>query len=577
MTILIANIGTSDLAIQIPIDGESYYLPIDFLADEPNLEKQKSKLTPLRRKVWDDQRKYIEEHLYKELGFDVGIKQSSRKITEIMLRNYQENPRYWHPRLKPVRIGGAIQKAISLGVKKACIFVTDQQTKDNPNGHDKDTINLYSILEKWLQEEGWEFSLEWQIIPADIPGNDQDLLLDYYYKTVNEVTNTQKLNRNYLEDEIILISTKGGTNQMKVALQVQTMASSFKNPIFLNPDLSIDRILDGQVSDCKLVSYWRYRRSQKYQTVRQLLSRWDFDGAIGILEDWLETLESLISIEIEAQSISDNKRNIGLAIEVLKIAIACFNLDITEARRLFLSGKQLDLISEILDNYDQGLNLCAQCRIYWRLNQIANFLSRLSSFCEETIEKLIKEFSDPKYFAKSKPGNWSLDRAKMEDELCNYLASKKSFDSKDFKDWNSSKTGCFRRRTNRFVKRDFLDALIKFRGTAKEILLWQDMLVSLAKLDYWIGKRNALIHGAKGISKESMFDLLEEERTEGSPDALAACDRDQILAEVTKISRKTAELLNLPESPFVGLDTRYYIYSDVQEWVINKLMTDGLL
>jgi len=46
MTILIANIGTSDLSIQLNIDGQKYYLPIEFLLFEPNLKQQVASLPP---------------------------------------------------------------------------------------------------------------------------------------------------------------------------------------------------------------------------------------------------------------------------------------------------------------------------------------------------------------------------------------------------------------------------------------------------------------------------------------------------------------------------------------------------
>lgn len=53
MAILIANIGTSDLAIHIQINGNNYYLPIDYLPTEANLKKEIDKLNPELKEVWE--------------------------------------------------------------------------------------------------------------------------------------------------------------------------------------------------------------------------------------------------------------------------------------------------------------------------------------------------------------------------------------------------------------------------------------------------------------------------------------------------------------------------------------------
>ncbi|NEO75658.1 hypothetical protein [Moorena sp. SIO4G3] len=579
MAILIANIGTSDLAIQLPIVGENYYLPIDFLPDEPNLKEQQAALTPERSIIWKDQRKYIEgEHLYQELGFEVGVKQTSRKLTEVLFNQYQANPDYWHPRLMPVRIGGAIKKAISLGAKKAYIFVTDQQSDNQPEGHQKDTIYLFDILDKWLKEEGWEFSLEWKIIPADIPGNDQDRMLGYYYQALNEISKAEGIDQTSSEEELVLISTKGGTNQMKMALQIQTMAASFKNPIFLSPDLSIDGILDGKLSDCNLFSYWRYRRSQKYQTVKKLLNRWDFDGGIQILKDWVETLDYLITQGIEVQTVSDNKSDIELVIKAMEIGLYCFNLDISGAQKLIKRKEKdnLGVVAEIKDKYYKWLNLYTQCRIYWELNLIANFLSRMTSFCEETLHKLMGELGK-KYFDQNKPNNWVLNRDIVDEKIVDYLVSKETFNNEELKCWKDKQKG-YRdyKLKNRFRKRNFVDALIQFRENSKEIELWQTILQSFKKLDYWVEKRNYMIHSAKGVSKARMSEILDKDREAGSENALVACDSNQILEEIMTINRLTCQLLNKPETSFVDLNGRYYIYSDVKDFVIKKLMTDCL-
>lgn len=328
MAILLTNIGTSDLTIQIQINGNNYYLPIDYLPTEANIKKEIDKLNPELKEVWEKQRHYIKTKLYEELGFPIGVKQASRKLTEVLLEKYIENPPYWHPRLKPIRIWGAIQKSISLQANKAYIFVTDQLSTEMPNGHEKDTIHLYSILEKWLELENKNFNLEKKLIPSDVIGNEIELMLGYYYKALNQINITEGLNQVRSENEFVLISIKGSTPSMQTALQLQAIDSNFKNIVFLDPELSLQRILNGESSDCKLTLYWRHMRSQKYQTVRQLLNRWDFDGAIQVLVDWQKTLKSLPEGIVEQQDISNSEKVIKSVIKAFDITLCYLNLDI---------------------------------------------------------------------------------------------------------------------------------------------------------------------------------------------------------------------------------------------------------
>ncbi|TPX29165.1 hypothetical protein [Cylindrospermopsis raciborskii] len=153
------------------------------------------------------------------------------------------------------------------------------------------------------------------------------------------------------EKELMLISVKGGTNQMKTALQLQGISvSAFKRLLFINPLLSIPSVFAGQPSSCELESYWRYMRTHKYQTIRLLLERWDFDGAIQILTDWQEYLSYLINQGIvDQESTADNQvinkleqssDTSELILTALKFARACFNLDFQTAPKFAQRGIQ---------------------------------------------------------------------------------------------------------------------------------------------------------------------------------------------------------------------------------------------
>ncbi len=578
MAILLTNIGTSDLTIQIQINGNNYYLPIDYLPTEANIKKEIDKLNPELKEVWEKQRHYIKTKLYEELGFPIGVKQASRKLTEVLLEKYIENPPYWHPRLKPIRIWGAIQKSISLQANKAYIFVTDQLSTEMPNGHEKDTIHLYSILEKWLELENKNFNLEKKLIPSDVIGNEIELMLGYYYKALNQINITEGLNQVRSENEFVLISIKGSTPSMQTALQLQAIDSNFKNIVFLDPELSLQRILNGESSDCKLTLYWRHMRSQKYQTVRQLLNRWDFDGAIQVLVDWQKTLKSLPEGIVEQQDISNSEKVIKSVIKAFDITLCYLNLDILGARQLINSTSNSDLgpVAKIkTPNYDKLLNLYTLCKIYWELNQVTNFLPLMGSFCEETLHYLIEKLGGLKYFDKTKhPNDWYLDKGKIRNnKLWSYFAEAEN--NQTFSNWNFQKKPKYRL-SNRISKWNFVNALIKFRDKAREDKPWQALTESLNKLDYWVDQRNDLIHSAEGVSKDSMFKRLKKDCENEEVDANDVCTPDAILMEMTNISRQTSELLNLSENTFIGLDKDYYIYSEVRTWVINKLMTDGL-
>ncbi|MEZ2339586.1 hypothetical protein [Microcoleus sp.] len=588
MTILIANIGTSDLTIQISIQGENYYLPIDYLSNESNIGEQTAKLPPKLKELWEKQRSYIETILYPDLGFPVGVKQTSRELTRVVLEKYlekyPENPDKWHSRIKPVRIWGAIQKAISLGATKGYIFVTNQVTSEKPEGHEKDTIYLYDILVRWLELQNIPFILEKKTIDSKIEANKLEPLLSEYEKHLKQIAIEEKLNLLSAETEpnqnLVLVSIKGGTGNMVTALQIQAIDSNFKNLVFIDPELNLEKILQGEPSDCKLTLYWRHLRSQKYDTVKQLLSRWDFDGAILILDDWQNSLSSLPDGIVDKVNIEKSQTAIESVIAALNLGLCFINLDRADTKNILKSNPELSALVELEQNYDAWLNLYAQCRIYWELNQVANFLSRLSSFWEELLSYLIIELGGSKYFVKDINGDiddWKLQKNLVESELWNKFYRQESEKNSHFKEWDFDNKPY--KLTNRFSKYRLVKNLVDVRK--KDSKTWKLIKESLMILDYWLQKRNKMIHLAKGVSKQTMCEMLTSDRLSADKqvkaEAMKTCEPDKILQTMTEICSATFELLKMEKNSSVGCNTTsHYIYSDIIAWVLDRLETDKL-
>ncbi|MEZ2239645.1 hypothetical protein [Microcoleus sp.] len=584
MTILIANIGTSDLAIQISIQGENYYLPIDYLSNESNIGEQTAKLPPKLKELWEKQRSYIETILYPDLGFPVGVKQTSRELTRVVLEKYlekyPENPDKWHSRIKPVRIWGAIQKAISLGATKGYIFVTNQVTSEKPEGHEKDTIYLYDILVRWLELQNIPFILEKKTIDSKIEANKLEPLLSEYEKHLKQIAIEEKLNLLSAETEpnqnLVLVSIKGGTGNMVTALQIQAIDSNFKNLVFIDPELNLEKILQGEPSDCKLTLYWRHLRSQKYDTVKQLLSRWDFDGAILILDDWQNSLNSLPDGIVDKADIEESQTAIESVIAALNLGLCFINLDRAETKNILKSNPEISALVELEQNYEDWLNLYAQCRIYWKLNQVANFLSRLSSFWEELLSYLIVALDGSKYFV-GDINDWKLQKSSVESELWQKFYREESKKDSSFKTRDFDSEPCSLQ--NRFTKYRLLKSLVDFRG--KNSHTWESFKEPLMSLDYWVQKRNKMIHLAKGVSKQTMCEMLKSDRLSADKqvkaEAMKACEPDEILQTMTEICSATFELLNMEKNSSVGCGTTsHYIYSDIIAWVLDRLERDKL-
>ncbi len=575
MTILICNIGTSDLAVKV--DG--YYLPIGFDRIQPNMNY--SELSEEEKDYWDNLQFYITETICQPLKVEVkeesrGEKKfyrySFRDLTKAILDNYDD----WKDRVKPCRILGVIDKAVKeFQVKNIYFFVTNQKSL-----HPQDSIYLFKILEKWLKENDYDVNLFAKYIPEEIVLNNESLdrLLDFYYSFFQELIHT------YDGNEQLLVSLKGGIPNMQTALKMQTISAPMSKQLFLNPQLSLKNVLSGKNSDCELTSFWQYTRSQKYNTVKQLLNRWDFDGCTEILNDWNKTLTFFIEQEVLQKSlIKQNRRTTELVKSVLKAGLSAFNLDISSSRNIIKSALENtppQLVNNLSDiqsqleesNYDNLLNIYTQCCIYDELGQTANMLSSMMSFYDIMLQKMIKIIGGKQYLT-------SLYHIKLEhfkNDIGNELFSQ-------FKDLEKNVYGKYHNiKFNRFSKVNYINILVKHRSQnlkiTNQINYWNEIeyqlqdnntakgiLGLLESLEYWADFRNKTVHHAEGISPARLT-----EANQNRPDG--ACSYDEILWIIEQIL--TSPLIASKrdyKKDFVATE-KYYIYSDIKKWAIDTLI-----
>lgn len=606
-SILIANIGTSDLTIQMP--SSSDYLPVGFGRDEPNLNKTVRELSETRQKVWSERSKFVCEQICSELNVDFNDRHqfSFRELTQTLLDAYEENPEIWQTRIRPGRFLGAVNTAVrDFNVQSIYCFVTQQEPP-----HRDDTIYLFGILKKWLQDNLEHCpKIEKKVIPTDISAIDQDALFDFYYSFLNT-----ECDRNVTT----LISIKGGTPQMQTALRVQAISSQIETQIYLEPELDAQLILDGEPSPCRRVAYWRYQRTMKYQTVKQLLQRWDFDGARVVLSDWKETLATLETSTTEnLEELKASQELVDLNVRALGTAVALMNLDTRGSRQEH--DNRLEILSDLVEQYSNPqnslyrlLNLHTQCCIFWQVDGIAEFLIRMGLFYEEIIHDLIRKL-DPKhgnfYFdRKHYPDDWYLktnkvvrnsqlaDRfyrleSKMErSSLVGKIKKQRCLDNGS---WKKPLNQLFKL-PGRLTKRNVLQALMESQGDARQKDAVRKMVTAMKSLDYWSAKRNQIIHGAKGISKIRLEEALEEDKEaikKGksiNQDIKStidfACEPEEIRDRMTQIITIAFDMTRseLPEPCLVALPEGttiaaaaepFYLYSDIRKWVIDRLDRD---
>ena len=554
MAILIANIGTSDLTVNV----DNYYFPIGFDRNEPNIDY--SGLTPDEDAAWQSRREFVEQILCQELNVEPF---TFRNLTHKLRDAYQQQPEAWHSRIRPGRIWGTLVEAQEkFKVRTVYIFITDQRPE-----HRLDSVYLFDILNQWFRAElGDTMQLIPVPIPATVSAIDQDGLLYEYYQFFSQLNPQEEL----------LISIKGGTPQMQTALRVQAMSSEIGKQLFIEPHLSIKNVLAGKYSDCHFISYWQYRRTQTYQTVKLLLDkRWDFNGTVEILKAWKRVLKFLKPYISDQNLVADHHR-IAKVIQNLDIAIHCFNLD-SKTVNQSIQSSQLQLSSQLVkqvSSYNRLLNLYTQCRIYWKLNQVANFLTGMSSFYEETLYQVNQRLNPEAYFVGDLQ-KWHLDtevmRREMGEELWEWF--------KELDDGHCAKLhpNNLRRQPrfqlmNRYLKRNFIQVLVKFRNLPEEDLFWQEMLTLLKRLDYWAIQRNHLIHSSEGVSKQRMWELWHSR----SPKDADACQPNHIQSVMSQILENGFGIVEDEwRQQFVGDQAKYYIYSEVKDWTIEQLLGKG--
>ncbi len=568
MTTLIANIGTSDLAVKI----DQYYIPVRFDRNEPNIDE--SELTENEQIVWTEE--WRQSDIIKKLCPELEVttnpqgKQqfSFRELTEKLLAAYQEDEAQWHQRISPGRLQGVVNTAKNqFNARFAYIFVTDQPTQ-----HPDDSVYLFQILKKWFWDE-MEFQLIPKYIPSDISAVSLDDLLNFYDRFFQKLDNQEE----------ILISIKGGTPQMQNALRLQAVSSTIPRQLFIDPCLSVKNVLNGQPSQCQLTAYWKYMRNQKYQTVEQLLERWDFDGAINILKSWQSVLTFFTQKEIlKKREIKQSRKRLDVVIDTLKIARSLFNLDVEGARNIIenenneIAENDQSRLSEFLDEnyYDSLLNLYTQSCIYKNLSQIANFLARVHSLYESIIHHLIKKKGGNQYL-----NNWKINSKQFQDTVGDQLFQE--FKKLEDRSWLEPRHNI---KFSRYSKRNYLEIIIKHRAQTNANLqqdldhwlnnpftfnsgTFNGILELFKSLDYWIEKRNDLVHNAEGISQQRIQDFNDERDNK-------ACLYEEIVPILSQIlSSPLVELNRNYRQEFVEQDN-YYIYSNAKESAIKLLRED---
>jgi hypothetical protein len=567
MAILIANIGKSDISVKI---GDHYF-PIGFDRNEPNLQQPEP--NSLEADLWKNRITHIREMAQSKLGINVSEKNTGippfREFTRALLTAYQKDSQTWHPHIRISRIWGVIETARSSNpLRKVYLFVTDQPEAEK-QGYPSDTVHAFEIIKHWIQLEFPEWNnsqnspiiLEQQTIPQSFSAIAEDKLFDYYYKFF------QNLDRS----EPLFISVRGGTPQMQTALRTQAIAADFKTQIFLEPKLEVVRILQGDPSECDRIAYWRYQQTQKYQAVSKLLGRWDFDGAVTLLQDWQTTLQSLQEANItdDNQLLQQRRSQVEQVLQGLRAAVDCFNLDHISAQKQLSSASDLPFRS-LLENYDLSKALYAQCQIYRELRQVAHFLSRLGSFHEVTQLQLICNLGGDQYLDPNKMDNPAVLLEKVEQgNSALWQAIPKAYKSKKHKPPLRMPLG------NRYAKQSYINALVVAFSISNPQTksLWQ-------KLDFWYGVRNKITHGSKGVSVERVQKIYNDRYSEASEnnglskeELEQACSYDEIpcvMADILSLINSTRQT----DQTALIMD-EYYIYSIIRDWATTQLQQES--
>ena len=551
MSILVANIGTSDITVKV---GD-YYLPIGFDRQEPNLQEP-DKNTP-EGDLWHSRRDRLSKLFEAELGLH--SKAKFREVSAALLSAYKTAPNSWHHRIAIGRIRGVIQTALSAGEPVLAYLVVTDQPKTERYGYPTDTVHAFDLIQAWLSRQNAAlFSGEYpqlalQRSSIEFSAIDEDKLHEYYYALFGQID----------PQNLVYLSVKGGTHQMQQALKVQALASNTRAQIFLSPKADIPGILAGRPSNCHRVSYWRYQQGQKYQTVRRLLSRWDFDGAAVLLSEWQVTLKALVTDE--QPSLEQQQRVVASTIAGLQMAVAHLNLDLQAARNL---QPLVPSLAPLIETFDPLENLYAQCKIYAELKQISHFLARLGSFYEVTQNQLVEALGGHRYMERGDRSYPKVSAALVKENAPElWTLIEKNFRYQDEETLNS-----YWVLKSRFDKLKYIKGLIKCRyGTlsaenAPSLDYW-------GKLNFWYGIRNQLVHGSQGIN-ESRLEAVYHQRE--NKDQMA-CRYREILPtmQAMLIAIQQVQDADSPtdsqasSKPPDGLE--YGLYGGIRKWAIAAL------
>ena len=125
---------------------------------------------------------------------------------------------------------------------------------------------------------------------------------------------------------------------------------------------------------------------------------------------------------------------------------------------------------------------------------------------------------------------------------------------------------------NRYLKRNFIQVLVKCRNLPEEDLFWQEMLTLLKRLDYRAIQRNHLIHSSDGVSKQRMWELWHSRSLKDAD----ACQPNHIQSVMSQILENGFGIVEDEwRQQFVGDQAKYYIYSEVKDWTIEQLLGQG--
>ncbi len=377
---------------------------------------------------------------------------------------------------------------------------------------------------------------------------------------------------------------------MQNALNLQTTALGIPRLLFIDPDptLLIKRTLQGQPPNCNLKSYWRYNRQQKYQTVEQLLTRYDFDGAINILEQWKQELEMLESHQlVELPMIQHSRQTVQDVIAIFKMADSCLNFDV-EAARIHLAScsgslteNDYQLLSNLIDGqkYETILNLYTQIMMYREFKQVSNVLTLLGSFYDVTLYRVIERTGGGQYLTR----NEKLNLRKLQQDMGETLYQQYKNNL-----YQLSKNGKGKINTSSPMEQ-YIDIYLTHRQQNRqinEILEWNQTEIEVSEqvlksrknqvkglqgllnsLKYWVDQRHKLIHKGLGFSIDRVKEL-DLERTEKDCSYKAIPEILELI-----LNHRLLQFKGYYRQDFVSTQ-KYYIYSAVREAAIASFKND---